>query len=549
MIFWRMICLIVFLFACAPMLIPGLPQGSDDTFHLGRFYSLGMAICNGVFPAQIRPILCYRYGYGEGFFYADLFLYLPALLIAGGVSTVVVFKIYMILVFAGIMFSMYHAVCRMTNNREISMFCACMYLLSYRVFGQYYLEFSIGTVTAAAFIPLVIAGFYLILEKNQGWAMFIVGCLGCVGSHVISTVLAASICFLMLCLEWKKVFLDKEKRKHLLISLLFMIVISGAYWLPMLEQFHSIRFKNQIHWAVEEENVVGLPYLLQSRGTGLGIILCACVMLFLCVRSVLKKKTLPKGALLFGGLGLLYLLLPSCYLFWHLVNQKVTLIQFPTRLYQPASALLLFGLSFFFSIQDRKKVFMSKNTGIRANVLGAALVLVSLLSAYKEYYRYIGSQIGYSDMEWIESGEIACAGSGQEWMPIEMDVDALTDPEAAYSASGVRVQGEKLKGDSVFIFEADPNEEWYDVPFTHYEGYRAVDEEGNEYTTTGDYQNGLLRVMMPESDITEKERTITVSYHWTRWQIIGYLMSAVGCIWGFLLAKRRWCRGMDMEKE
>ena len=60
------------------MLLPGLPYGSDDTFHLGRFYSLGMAIRNGIFPAQIRPILCYRYGYGEGFFYSDFFLYLPA---------------------------------------------------------------------------------------------------------------------------------------------------------------------------------------------------------------------------------------------------------------------------------------------------------------------------------------------------------------------------------------------------------------------------------------------------------------------------------------
>ena len=65
---WQIICIVTVAFCCAPLLVRGLPMGTDDTYHLGRFYSLGEAIRNGIFPAQIRPSLCYRYGYGEGFF-------------------------------------------------------------------------------------------------------------------------------------------------------------------------------------------------------------------------------------------------------------------------------------------------------------------------------------------------------------------------------------------------------------------------------------------------------------------------------------------------
>lgn len=115
---WKIIGGVVLIFCCAPMLLPGLPYGSDDTFHLGRFYSLGMAIRNGIFPAQIRPILCYRYGYGEGFFYSDFFLYLPALLIAFGVSVTLAVKIYMISVFLMIMTFMYYTVKRLTGSQS-----------------------------------------------------------------------------------------------------------------------------------------------------------------------------------------------------------------------------------------------------------------------------------------------------------------------------------------------------------------------------------------------------------------------------------------------
>ncbi len=84
----------------------------------------------------------------------------------------------------------------------------------------------------------------------------------------------------------------------------------------------------------------------------------------------------------------------------------------------------------------------------------------------------------------------------------------------------------------MFTFEADANESWYDVPFIHYQGYRAVDEKGIEYVTTGDPENGLLRIEMPEKYMEESAGTvnITVYYHCTKWQVAGYMLSLMSFV-------------------
>lgn len=542
---WKIIGGVVLIFCCAPMLLPGLPYGSDDTFHLGRFYSLGMAIRNGIFPAQIRPILCYRYGYGEGFFYSDFFLYLPALLIAFGVSVTLAVKIYMISVFLMIMTFMYYTVKRLTGSQEVAILCGCLYLLSNRVFGQYYIEFSLGCVTAAAFVPLAIGGMYLILKRSTGWKMFLAGCLGCVGSHVITTVLVAVICLLMLVFHGKLVLSKRKNFFRFLGCLVFMAMITAAYWLPMLEQFKTSRLKNNIHWAVEEDWVVPLSYLMGNRGIGIGLVLSLFLVLAFGVSSIFRRKKISDASILFGGIGLLYILLPSCYIFWHLINQKITLIQFPSRLYQPAAVLILFSLSFFLVDQEtddtqeihnvKKTNSLWKNEKIRNSVLTIICVCLIIVSAISDIYLFFiksGTYFSNDMVDLVQSGTIACAGSGQEWMPLEVDTDTLKSPETAIGASGRKVHGRKTRGDSVFTFEADANESWYDVPFIHYQGYRAVDEKGIEYVTTGDPENGLLRIEMPEKYMEESAGTvnITVYYHCTKWQVAGYMLSLMSFV-------------------
>lgn len=47
---------------------------------------------------------------------------------------------------------------------------------------------------------------------------------------------------------------------------------------------------------------------------------------------------------------------------------------------------------------------------------------------------------------------------------------------------------------------------------------------------TGDPENGLLRILLSENlkGPGEKEAIITVSYERTKWQTVGYILSALG---------------------
>ena len=76
------VILVGVLFFCRPYFQEGFVQGSDGLFHLARIASIVDSVENGVFPPKLRPILMKTYGYGVGFFYPDLFLYIPAAIMA-----------------------------------------------------------------------------------------------------------------------------------------------------------------------------------------------------------------------------------------------------------------------------------------------------------------------------------------------------------------------------------------------------------------------------------------------------------------------------------
>lgn len=104
----------IVMFVFLPYFQSGIVTGSDDTFHLIRISSLATALKNGMFPVKFHPTLCRGYGYGVGFFYPNLFLYLPAILIVLGVSQNVAYKIFAFFIMCAIFGTTYY-----NNGREI----------------------------------------------------------------------------------------------------------------------------------------------------------------------------------------------------------------------------------------------------------------------------------------------------------------------------------------------------------------------------------------------------------------------------------------------
>lgn len=99
-----------------------------------------------------------------------------------------------------------------------------------------------GEFAAFVFIPLVFAGLNSIIknEKNKDYLLLIIGAVGLIISHLLSTIITCIFAFIYLILNIKKV-LNLENIKKILVSIVLILMISSYFLVPMLE--HTFRYR------------------------------------------------------------------------------------------------------------------------------------------------------------------------------------------------------------------------------------------------------------------------------------------------------------------
>lgn len=300
------------------MLQPDIIDGYDDGFHLARIESLAVAIQRGEFPVKLHKDLCYGFGYGVGFFCSNLFLYIPAALMVIGFSLEVSYKCFAILLFIGMLLSMYIIVYRIVCDKYIAMMSAVLYLFSTNVLFAFYHGFSMGRCQAFVFLPFAIGGFYRVLKNNKDAILLGIGFTGLIYSHVLSTAVALMVCAAVAIVYIKDWITDIKKWKTLISTVVSVVLITAAYWLPFLEQVFSQKYRYSIPWTYVDENVMSLYDLITIRKNGIGVVLIALVILMgLWMVEKPKQKTLN----VFFFLGLFFMLLPTVSVFWSMFRE------------------------------------------------------------------------------------------------------------------------------------------------------------------------------------------------------------------------------------
>lgn len=546
-----------------PLFRRGMFYAADSPYHLARIWSLADALKNGVFPVKVHPLLCWGCGYGTGFFYSDLFLYIPALLICAGLSLELAVKIFLVLIAIAILVITYHTVSAVTHgSRLTACLISVLYLTSFHVLGALYGVWQMGTYMAAAFIPPAVAGLYSYLSRGTHLRMFILGFTGLFYTHAISTFLTGCACIIMVILCIDMLIRNPKRMIHLLAGAALILLLSMSYWMPMLEQFKAIRFKNSIPMALERDHVLAAGDLLKNDGIGIPLILILLADLVMAAAVILKRiksgnSQIPgsrlRECMTYLIIGMIFLLLPFAGWFWNLVNRYVSLIEFPSRLmiiptvmFLLSAAILLEPADLIRAREDAdgKGRTATCNYNCIMTCLGTGMLAVSLaVSSVLLVTRF--QKKAYSDTDHIilyqvMNNEIGGLGAGDTWLPLMADRATIPEAETACDSDGQIVKGIKSKGYSVFTFEADLSKSWYDVPFVHYKGYTAVDETGQEYLTSGS-EVETVRVFMPEN--TEGVRTITVQYSLTKYCRTAYaaniLSGVIYLLFGIVRKHRR----------
>lgn len=509
-----------------PYFQPGIVYGSDEPYHLMRIYSLANEIKQGIFPAKIHHLACYGYGYGSGFFYSDLLLYFPAILVALGVSLVVAYKLFALAIMVANFTSVFCCVKQITSRRDAAFISASLFLLSNRVINAFYVDFTIGEITGSIFIPLAITGMFLFMTQNQKLSLLIIGFVGLLYTHTLSAVFAFGICFFILVVYIRR--LNFKKLLKLFGAVVLTVGIGMAYWLPMLEQMKEQYLKYRTPWTKESENVTTFLYGIKDC-RGLGIIMwCFLVISLLYVVHRMIKKTYHfsndiYGILLFSVTAMICYLLPSISAVWEVFNKYFTLIQFPSRLYMLSAILTSFAVGGI--------IASGMISGKRVIWTYTIVITLNLISVYSTYGTNMTHIVPIYQK--VIDGEVSGAGAGEEWLPLSVDLSTLTEPDTSFDDKGNAVVGQKTNGYTKYTFLADPNSDYYEIPYIYYDGYKAVTAEGTRLSIYPS-DNGLLKVFLPDNMNDTVE--VSVFYQGTKWQKMAYIITVLSILTAMYLA-------------
>ena len=510
------------LFLCyLPYMQRGLYTGLDSTFHLARLESLADSLKNGVFPVKVHSEMCFGYGYGTGFFYSDIPLYGPALLLMAGVPLGLTYKIFQLAIMAAVLGTSFYAVWRLTGKAIPATGAAVTVLLSARMLDSVYHVASLGHTMAMIFVPLAIVGCWLLLQGQKTWLLS-VGFIGLLLTHTISAVMAAMVCAVLIIFSIDKIIKAPVIIGRFLVSALVAVASTITWWLPMLEQMAVQTYKVSQPWVFVSENVCTWRNLFAGAyGSGVVVtIVLLSVSAYIAVR-LLRRGKVSRAQLTMTGASLVITGLTMWPQFWRVMQPVLNFMQFPYRLYFMTTVLtaLAFGLAVSEFLDGREQ-------GKARVWIGAAAILAVLISSTVTGYRYFSEPMFTGERElWDDrkiTQEVRGVGGGAEWLPAETSGNHFDTPTVAYDNEGSGAEGAKEKGDTIFSVYLNMEKEYYDMPYVYYYGYQAYRQDGTPLTVVKSGRDGLVRVLLPEGGSGVEQ--ITVVYRKTVLQKAAYLL-------------------------
>lgn len=137
---------------------------------------------------------------------------------------------------------MYSFVNKVTNKRSIALFSAIIYLIVPYKLGDVYIRFVIGEFASFVFLPILFIGMYSLFNQDGKNHYYIaIGAIGLLLTHTVTTYYAAIICLLYILFNIKKIK-EKETIKKIAINVIFILLVSTLFILPMIEAKFSAEY-------------------------------------------------------------------------------------------------------------------------------------------------------------------------------------------------------------------------------------------------------------------------------------------------------------------
>jgi len=520
-----LLTLLLFLFASlASIYLTGLDghiwsfldSGTDGRFHIVRMEGLYQSIKRGVFFPAVNMFFLDGFGYISNIFYADLWLYPVALLRLAGLSVVQAFvSFYVFLNFVTFLtsfWSYYHV----SRRYDRSLLFSFIYTLStYRIYDMVR-RFDIGEVLTMVFLPIVILGVYEIFYADEKkWLYLTLGMTAVIYAHALSPVLIAVFILLVIIFRIKILLQQPKRILSLVYAGLTSLMLSLAYFLPIIEQLKHTQFKltyapliNVSQTGLTVDNFFHWSLLSDIYNPSLGII--GLLIAILVPFTIWKVKN--SAVRDFAIIGEILLFMTTNLFPWKLFDKTpLNMIQFPWRFLMIITILFAIYLAYdgmdWFDQNWKKAIVIVATVGI-AMFSGQNLV--------KQHPDEVDS---YQAFNKIDTNSI---GVGEEYLPKDADLAALIkEPHTPQVKNGlVKITDFKQSGSKVqFSFQNAKNARIV-VPIIDYYGYSARDSTGKVSKLTMDKTaNGLGQITVNGTG------TVRINYLKTPVQIVSKIIS------------------------
>lgn len=535
-------CEKVFLFLLGLTLLASWPffdgsrftEGDDFYFHVSRIEGMAQSLKAGYFPPRILLGWMENYGIGSGFYYPDLFLFIPVLFVLIGVTTANALRIFLIICTFFSLLTIYLASKNLGKGSHIcGAIAAALYAFAaYRLICLYYRN-AVGEVQAFIFYPLIVWGLIEILKGNvQKWKIFALGFWGLLMSHMISLAISGVLCAICLLFFIPRIIHNKGIFTALVKATVTTILLGAFFLLPMAEQ--ALRNELEINVVMNKTiEIMGynltkfysilLPFdpwefddaTMIHPYPGYALLFVPLLRIYLLIKKKKDDRMKTADCILLSGL---LILIVSTDLFpWILFKSFLAKIQFSWRFLGPASVLLCIAGGLY---SDMILAAIKQKS-----LLTAILISAAVLSGMPILFHTFNTKM-YPIERLVLSNKIV---SGAEYLPpdfdfffIESNKNNIIYDESQVSLSGSRRQ--KLGFVFSFVKESSTESLDYSIPLIYYYGYQAklTDENGNTgpIPVTKD-EIGLVRV----NDNGLKSGTIRIAYEKTTIQKISELIS------------------------
>ena len=550
---------ILFIFLCSYftfwLLIPGIPKGDDLYFHLSRIVGIKNGLELGIFPVKVYPGYFNGYGYANGLFYPDLFLYIPAILVYLGMKVVTAYKILIVLCTIFSALFMYICVKGISKSRYAGAISMIVYTLaSYRAIDVY-TRADLGETLAFVFFPLVILGIYKIIYENyKQWYILSFGIAAIFLSHEISSIVVSGFTVLIFLIGLFHMRKEKKRILYFILAGVVACLLTAYFTFPLVQQILSQKFilttKTITQFTLSQTVEGFLPTIFSFRFNKFLVPAISGVGIAILVIPVLRFKIRKNRAKYFVFsdiclvMGIICLLAVIGWFPWNTITaicKQIGAIQFAWRLLLPATA--------FLSVSSGIIAFaLFKNKKHRIIALIVVLILSMFASTENIYADYTAKVQSHKMIS--ESYQVDYSVGNGEYLPANTNIDKLysrgdivTSNDKALEVSFTK-EGTKM---TIEFYNNNKDNTYIELPLIYYLGYKAtIDINGQKVNLPVEKgTNNIIKI--PLEGYTNG--TISVYYGGTVLEYISLLITIIALILLFIYMISRRKQIRDINKK